>query len=79
MITNLVWLAVLALVVAGTAFVFHLNVTAGWAIVCVLAAFLGFGGFVFNANTPVQLGPLPFIFFVIAAIALIVVITRLFG
>jgi len=73
----LIYLAVLAFVVGGTAFVFHLNVTAGWATVCILFAFLGFVGFEFNVNTPLQLGPLPFILFVVALIALVVVIARL--
>ena len=77
MIVNLVWLAVLAIIVAATGFLFHINVTAGWAAIFALCALLGVIGFFFNANTPLQLGPLPFIFFVFAFAALIVVIVRL--
>jgi len=80
MIANLIWLgylAVVALVVAGTIFTFHLNITAGWAIIFVLSALIGFIGFEFNTQTPLQLGPLPFVFFVIALISLVVIITRL--
>ena len=75
----LIYLAVLALVVAATGFLFHINVTAGWAAIFALCAMLGVIGFLFNANTPLYLGPLPFIFCVIAFVSLIVVIARLVG
>jgi hypothetical protein len=48
-----------------------------WIAMTAVFAILGFVGFEFNANTPLQVGRLPFICFVIAAISLIVVITRL--
>ena len=47
-----------------------------WISVFVVTTTLGVIGFTLNANTPLQVGPLPAIFFAIALIALIVVIAR---
>ena len=52
-------------------------ITIIWVAVFVVFALAGFVGFEFNVNTPIQLGPLPFFFFVVAALALVVVIARL--
>ena len=52
-------------------------ITLIWIGVFVVFAFVGFVGFELNANTPVGVGPLPFVCFVVAGIALIVVIARL--
>jgi hypothetical protein len=72
------WYAVLVLILVGTAFMFRVNVTAGWAIVFVLSALMSAIVFTLNANTPIQLGPIPFFTFAILTIvSFVVVISRL--
>ena len=52
-------------------------VTLIWAIMFVLFVVAGFVGFELNVSTPIQVGPLPFVCFVMALVALVVVIARL--
>jgi hypothetical protein len=78
MIANSVWLVVLAFIVMGTAFLFHTNVTAGWFVVFILSALMSSIVFTLNANTPIQLDPIPFFgFAILTIVAFIVVVARL--
>jgi hypothetical protein len=69
-------LVVFILVVAAAVYAFTVSVTAGWVVVFVVSALLGGIGFALNSGTPLQVGPLPFVAFVVALVSLIVVVAR---
>ena len=52
-----------------------------WTLVFIavfaIFAVLGVIGFYLNTSTPLQVGPLPFLCFMVAAVSLVVVITRI--
>ena len=52
-------------------------ITLIWVAVFVVFALAGLFGFELNVNKPIGVGPLPAVSFVIAVVALIVVIARL--